>query len=110
MMCSDRVMMRGVEVGVTTDAEDAFNDRLSAWATDEAAYHTGFSQRPWTSIFFNGLQSSREPEIHGAMKLQCPEPTSTTISYVLLTTRRAPGNAPGNRRLLPFKALESRGR
>jgi hypothetical protein len=25
MMCSDRVMIRGVEVGVTTDAEDAFN-------------------------------------------------------------------------------------
>ena len=25
MMCSDRVMMRGVAVGVTMDAEDAFN-------------------------------------------------------------------------------------
>ena len=30
MMCSDRVMIRGVEVGVTTDAEDAFNYELSA--------------------------------------------------------------------------------
>jgi hypothetical protein len=30
MMCSDRGMTLGVEVGVTTDAEDAFNARLSA--------------------------------------------------------------------------------